>query len=111
MPAVMHRLDLKLAKNFAESSGLVKQSPSPLLMVQLQHQDLNRPQLRPAFVTKANNDPTAIEVEVEASYFRAYDCCGISELGPWSVIAQPSQLPNHPKQNYRFRLQTMRQIH
>ena len=96
MPAVMHRLNLKLAKIVAESSVLVKQSPSPLLMVQLQHQNLNRPQLRPAFVTKANNDPTAIEVEVEASYFRAYDCCGISELGPWSVIAQPSQLPNHP---------------
>lgn len=56
----MHRLDLKLAKIVAESSGLVKQSSSPLLMVQFQNENLNFRQLRPAFVAKENNDPTAI---------------------------------------------------
>lgn len=60
MPAVNHRLDLKLAKIVAESSGLVKQSSIPPLMVHFQNENLNRPQLRPALVTKADNDPTAI---------------------------------------------------
>jgi hypothetical protein len=44
VPAVMHRLDLKLAKIAAESSGHVKQSSSPPLMVQFHmHQCLNHP--------------------------------------------------------------------
>lgn len=60
MPAVKHRLDLKLAKIVAEPSGLVKQSSSPPLMAHFQNENLNRPQLRPALVTKTDNDPTML---------------------------------------------------